>query len=472
MEPEYADQTAEEAYADLEQELDLSQLKVPPHSLEAEQSVLGGLMIANQAWDQVADIVSESDFYRPEHRLIFRRMARLVEAGQPIDVVTLSDALNNADELERAGGFVYLAELARNTPSAANIRAYGHAVRERANLRALISAGQGIAELGFNADGRSSAELIDEAERAILRISEDRPKTGGPEPVNPLLKRAVERIDELFNSDATITGLSTGFTDLDDMTSGLQRGDLVIVAARPSMGKTTFAMNLVENAVLHNDQPVLVFSMEMPAEQIIMRMLSSIGRINQTKVRTGKLDDEDWPKLSAAISKLKDRPLFIDDTPALTPVELRSRTRRIAREHGAPAMVMIDYLQLMQVSGSTEGRTAEISEISRSLKALAKEFECPVVALSQLNRGVEQRPNKRPVNSDLRESGAIEQDADIIMFIYRDEVYNEDSPDKGVAEIIIGKQRNGPIGTARLAFIGKYTRFDNLAMPYQGAEEY
>ncbi len=450
---------------------DIAQLKVPPHSVEAEQSVLGGLMLANDAWDRVADLVSEGDFYRPEHRIIFRHMAKLVETGQPIDVVTMADALANADELERVGGIVYLAELVKDTPSAANIRAYATAVRERANLRALIRAAQSIADAGFQPEGRSSGELIDDAERRIMQISEERPKTGGPEAVNPLLKQVVDRIDELFNSEATITGLSTGFKDLDDMTSGLQRGDLVIVAARPSMGKTTFAMNLVENAVMATEKPVIVFSMEMPSEQIIMRMLSSIGRINQTKVRTGKLDDEDWPKLSAAISKLKDRPLFIDDTPALSPTEVRSRTRRIVREHGEPALIMVDYLQLMQIAGSTEGRTAEISEISRSMKAMAKEFGCPMVALSQLNRGVEQRPNKRPVNSDLRESGAIEQDADVIMFIYRDEVYNEESQDKGVAEIIIGKQRNGPIGTARLAFIGKYTRFDNLAQNY-GQDNY
>ena len=452
--------------------LDIAQLKLPPHSLEAEQSVLGGLMIANDAWDKVADMVSDGDFYRPEHRLIFRRMAQLVEAAQPIDVVTLADALNHADELARAGGFAYLAEIARNTPSAANIRAYAIAVRERSSLRALITAAQAIADSGFHPEGRTSSELLDEAERRITQITEERPKSGGPEPVNPLLKRAVERIDELFNSDAEITGLSTGFKDLDAMTSGLQRGDMVVVAARPSMGKTTFAMNLVEHAVLHGTKPVIVFSMEMPAEQLIMRLLSAIGRIDQTKVRSGRLDDEDWPKLSAAVSKLKDRPLFIDDTPALSPIEIRSRTRRIAREHGDPAMIMVDYIQLMQITGSTEGRTAEISEISRSMKSIAKEFNCPVVALSQLNRGVEQRPNKRPVNSDLRESGAIEQDADIIMFIYRDEVYNEESQDKGVAEIIIGKKRNGPIGTARLAFIGKFTRFDNLAMSYGGGDSY
>jgi replicative DNA helicase len=452
--------------APLPPDLDIAQLKVPPHSLEAEQSVLGGLMLANEAWDRVADLVTDGDFYRLEHRLIFRRMAQLVEASQPIDVVTLADALNLAGELDRAGGFGYLAELARNTPSAANIRAYATAVRERSSVRALIAAAQAIADSGFNPEGRSSAELLDEAERRITQITEDKPKGGGPEPVNPLLKRAVDRIDELFNSESAITGLSTGFKDLDERTSGLQRGDLVIVAARPSMGKTAFAMNLVEHAALHGERPVIVFSMEMPAEQLILRMLSAIGRIDQTKVRTGRLDDEDWPKLSAGVSKLKDRPLFIDDTPALSPIEVRARTRRIVREHGDPALIMVDYLQLMQVAGSSDGRTAEISEISRSLKAMAKEFNCPLVALSQLNRGVEQRPNKRPVNSDLRESGAIEQDADIIMFIYRDEVYNEESPDKGVAEIIIGKQRNGPIGTARLAFIGKFVRFDNLAANY------
>lgn len=463
---------ASAGYAGHHADQDIAALKVPPHSTEAEQSVLGGLMLANEAWDNVAELVSERDFYRPEHRLIFRRMERLVEGGQPIDVVTLADALNNADELERAGGFVYLAELAKNTPSAANIRAYANAVRERANLRALIAAAQNIADSGFQPEGRSSGELLDEAERRITQISEDRPKLGGPEAVNPLLKKAVDRIDQLFSSDSALVGVSTGFKDLDEMTSGLQRGDMVVVAARPSMGKTTFAMNLVEHAVLNGDKPVIVFSMEMPAEQLIMRMLSSIGRINQTKVRTGKLEDEDWPKLSAAISKLKDRPLFIDDTPALSPIEVRARTRRIVREHGDPAMIMVDYIQLMQVAGSTEGRTAEISEISRSMKSMAKEFNCPVVALSQLNRGVEQRPNKRPVNSDLRESGAIEQDADIIMFIYRDEVYNEESQDKGVAEIIIGKQRNGPIGTARLAFIGKYTRFENLATNYGGDPGY
>jgi len=443
---------------------DLARIKMQPHSVEAEQSVLGGLLLSSDAWDSVAELVDPSDFYRPNHRIIFREIAKLAEATEPVDVITVADKLDARGELDAAGGLEYLTELAQSTPSASNIRAYAAAVRERASLRKLIEAAQDIAESGFNPEGRSSDELIDEAERKIMQISEQGPKAGGPQDINPLLQAAIGRIEELFNSGGDITGLTTGFADLDGMTSGLQPSDLVIVAGRPSMGKTSFAMNLVENAVLSQDnKPILVFSMEMPAEQLVMRMLSSIGRIDQTRIRNGKLEQEDWPKLSAAVSKLKDVPMHIDDTPALTPTEVRSRARRIAREHGQIGMIMVDYLQLMQIAGSSEGRTAEISEISRNLKAIAKEFNCPVVALSQLNRALEQRPNKRPVNSDLRESGAIEQDADVIMFIYRDEVYNEESPDKGTAEIIIGKQRNGPIGTCRLAFIGQYTRFENLA---------
>jgi replicative DNA helicase len=442
---------------------ELARIKMQPHSVEAEQSVLGGLLLSNDAWDAVAELVTVEDFYRADHRLIFRQVARLLESSQPVDVITLSETLNSRGELESAGGLAYLVELAQNTPSAANIRAYANVVRERSVLRHLIQAAQDIAESGFNPEGRGADELIDMAERQIMQISEQGPKAGGPQTVNPLLTRAVERIDELYSSGGEITGLSTGFTDLDGMTSGLQKSDLVIVAGRPSMGKTAFAMCLVENAVLNQEKPVLVFSMEMPADQLIVRMLSSIGRIDQTRIRNGKLEQEDWPKLSTAVSKLKDVPLFIDDTAALSPTEMRSRARRVAREHGELGMIMVDYMQLMQVTGFTEGRTAEVSEISRNMKAIAKEFNCPVVALSQLNRSLEQRPNKRPVNSDLRESGSIEQDADIIMFIYRDEVYNEDSPDKGVSEIIIGKQRNGPIGAVRLAFIGQYTRFENLA---------
>ena len=447
----------------LDADVDLAALKVPPHSVEAEQSVLGGLMIANEAWDNVADQLNPDDFYRGAHRQIFQQMIKLVESENPIDVITLSEALNNTGELEQVGGLAYLAELAKNTPSAANIRAYATVVRERSSLRSLISAANEIVESGYNPEGRSSDELLDEAERSIMKIGEERPKDGGPQAVNPLLQKTLERIDELSTAEGGITGVTTGFANLDDMTSGLQPSDLIIVAARPSMGKTTFAMNLVENALFGCEKPVLVFSMEMPADAIVMRMISSIGRINQTNVRTGQLNEEEWPKLASAITKLKDKPLFIDDTPALTPTEVRARARRLIREHGDLGLIMIDYLQLMQVAGSSEGRTAEISEISRSLKGIAKEFNCPVVALSQLNRSLEQRPNKRPVNSDLRESGAIEQDADVIMFIYRDEVYNEDTPDKGVAEIIIGKQRNGPIGYTKLAFIGQFTRFENLS---------
>ncbi|WP_372832868.1 replicative DNA helicase [Pontibacterium sp.] len=450
-------------YSELSQD-ELANIKVPPHSIEAEQSVLGGLMLDNNAWDTVSETVSEENFYRHDHRLIFRTMTKLVNNAQPLDVVTLSEELDRVGELDNAGGLEYLVDLARNTPSASNIRAYSEIVRDRALLRQMITAANEIAESAFTPEGRASEEILNEAEQKIFQIAEDRPNQGGPEDINPLLKKAVDRIDFLFNNDSDMTGVTTGFDDLDKKTAGMQPSDLIIVAARPSMGKTTFAMNLVENALMASNRPVLVFSLEMPADQLVTRMLSSLGRIDQTRIRTGKLEDDDWPKLTTAVNIMRDKPLFIDDTAGISPNEMRARARRIVREHGDLALIMVDYLQLMQIkTGNTEGRTAEISEISRSLKALAKELECPVVALSQLNRSLEQRPNKRPVNSDLRESGAIEQDADVIMFIYRDEVYNEDSPDKGVAEIIIGKQRNGPIGTSRLAFIGKFTKFENLA---------
>ena len=443
---------------------DLAKIKVPPHSMEAEQSVLGGLMLDNNAWDTVSEVVLEDNFYRQEHRQIYRTMQKLVNDGNPIDVVTLSEELDRTAELESAGGLDYLIELAKNTPSASNIRAYSEIVRDRALLRQMISAANDIADQAFHPEGRSSEEILNEAEQKIFRIAENRPNQGGPENVNTLLKKAVDRIDTLFNSDGDLTGVTTGFDDLDAKTAGLQPSDLVIVAARPSMGKTTFSMNLVENALMASNKPVLVFSLEMPADQLVTRMLSSLGRIDQTRVRTGTLEEEDWPKLTTAVNMMRDKPLFIDDQAGISPNEMRTRARRIVREHGELSLIMIDYLQLMQMkTKNIESRTQEISEISRSLKALAKELECPVVALSQLNRSLEQRPNKRPVNSDLRESGAIEQDADVIMFIYRDEVYNEDSEHKGIAEIIIGKQRNGPIGTSRLAFIGKYTKFENLA---------
>jgi len=449
--------------SDLNEE-ELAQIKVPPHSLEAEQSVLGGLMLDNNSWDNVAEIVSDELFYRPDHRKIFRMMEKLVNEGQPIDVVTLSEELDRTGDLEAAGGLDYLVELARNTPSASNIRAYAQIVHDRALLRQMINVAGEISENAFNPEGRAPEEILNEAESAIFKISESRPSEGGLEQVNPLLKVAVEKIDELFNSSEAMTGITTGFDDLDESTAGMQPSDLIIVAARPSMGKTTFAMNLVENALIGANRPVLVFSLEMPSDQIVTRMLASLGKINQTRLRTGQLEEDDWPRLTTAVNMLKDKPLYIDDTAGLSPNEMRTRARRIMREHGDIGLIMVDYLQLMQIkTGNVDSRTQEISEISRSLKALAKELECPVVALSQLNRSLEQRPNKRPVNSDLRESGAIEQDADVIMFIYRDEVYHEDSEQKGIAEIIIGKQRNGPIGTIRLAFIGQHSRFENLA---------
>ncbi|MBL4584817.1 MAG: replicative DNA helicase [Pseudomonadales bacterium] len=438
-------------------------LKVPPHSIDGEQSVLGGLMLDNSCWDTVSGLVSAADFYRKDHRLIFQAMLALTEKNVPMDVVTLSEALDNTNQLEAAGGLAYLSELANNTPTASNIKAYASIVHERATLRQLIQVSHEISDSCFNPEGRAGHELLDDAERKVFEIAEARPKTGEPMGIKELLSKAVNRIDELSQSGGGITGLSTGFNDLDNLTSGLQPSDLVIIAGRPSMGKTTLAMNLVESAVIGGDKPVLVFSMEMPADSLMMRMLASLGRIDQGKVRTGQLTDDDWPRLTSAINLLHEKLLFIDDTPALTPTDMRSRARRIVREHGELGMIAIDYLQLMRIAGSSENRVGEISEISRSLKALAKEFNCPIIALSQLNRSLEQRPNKRPIMSDLRESGAIEQDADVIMFIYRDEVYNEDSPDRGRAEIIIGKQRNGPIGTINLAFNGKYTRFDNLA---------
>ena len=436
-------------------------LKVAPHSIEAEQSVLGGLMLDNEAWDKISDIIIEDDFYRRDHRLIFRAIDALAEKGSPFDVVTLSEWLETNDQLEAAGGLPYLGTLAKNTPSAANILAYAKIVRERSVLRQLISVGHKISTSCYETEGRKSEELLDNAEKLVFKIAEQGSR-GRREftSIKDLLVKAVDRIDTLFQQDNPITGVPTGFDDFDEMTSGLQPSDLVIVAGRPSMGKTTFAMNIAEHAAVKTQMPVAVFSMEMPGEQLAMRMLSSLGRIDQHRVRTGKLDDDDWPRLTHAVGQLAEAPLFIDDTPALSPTELRSRARRLMREHGL-GLIVIDYLQLMQIRGGSENRTNEISEISRNLKSLAKELNVPIIALSQLNRSLEQRPNKRPVMSDLRESGAIEQDADVITFIYRDEVYNEDSPDKGIAEIIIGKQRNGPIGTVRMTFIGQYTRFEN-----------
>ena len=441
----------------------VASLKLPPHSLEAEQSVLGGLMLEETAWDRAAEIITEADFYRRDHRLIFRAIAELANESKPRDALTVSSTLNRMGELEEAGGLAYLGEIVKNTASAANIAAYADIVRERSVLRQLIRVSYEISDNAYQPQGATSSDILDEAERKIFAIAEQQTKGDGPQALRPLLAKAVNRIEHLFSSNDPLTGLSSGFTDLDEKTAGLQKADLVIVAARPSMGKTAFAMNLVENVLL-GGAPVLVFSMEMPADSLVMRMLSSLGRIDQTRVRSGKLQEEDWPRLTSTMAMLNEQKLFIDDSAALSPTELRARARRVARENGgALGLIMVDYLQLMRVPGLENNRVNEISEISRSLKGLAKELNCPVVALSQLNRSLEQRPNKRPVMSDLRESGAIEQDADVIMFIYRDEVYNPESPDKGTAEIIIGKQRNGPIGMLRLAFHGKYTRFEDLA---------
>jgi replicative DNA helicase len=441
--------------------IDTDIVKIPPHSIDAEQSVLGGVMLDNRAWDLIIDRVRENDFYRHDHRLIYSVMAKLAHQNKPLDVLTVAEALKELHELDNAGGEVYLYELANNTPTVANIAAYADIVRERSVLRQLIAAANDIAGSAFNPQGRSSVELLDAAEREVFAISEQSARVGGPTNIKEFLTKTMDRIDVLFQSNNPITGIATGYHDLDNMTSGLQPADLVIIAGRPSMGKTMLATNIGEHVAIKEGKPVLIFSMEMPGEAIVMRLLSSLCRIDQLRIRTGKLVDEDWPRISSTVSVLSDAPFFIDDTPALSPAELRARARRVAKEQGQLGLIIVDYLQLMQVPGSNENRTAEISEVSRSLKSLAKELRVPVIAISQLNRSLEQRADKRPVMSDLRESGAIEQDADLIAFIYRDEVYNDNSPDKGTAEVIISKQRNGPIGKVRLTFLGQFTRFDN-----------
>lgn len=445
---------------------DIAALKTPPHSIEAEQSVLGGLLLDNSAWDKVGDFLNEEDFYRFDHRLIYHHISRLISANKPADVITVFETLKQSGKENEAGGLTYLNALAQNTPSAANIRRYAEIVRERGVLRQLITAADEITTTAFNPEGREVRQVLDEAESKIFAIAEEGSRgQQGFQEIQPLLGQVVERIDELYNRDNPndITGVPTGFADLDKMTSGLQAGDLIIVAGRPSMGKTAFSLNIGEYVAVEQGLPVAVFSMEMAATQLAMRMLGSVGRLDQHRLRTGRLADDDWPRLTHAIQKMNEAQLYIDETPALNPIELRARSRRLARTCGKLGLIVVDYLQLMSVSRSGENRATEISEISRSLKGLAKELNCPVIALSQLNRSLEQRPNKRPVMSDLRESGAIEQDADIILFIYRDEVYNPDSTDKGTAEIIIGKQRNGPIGNVRLTFLGQYTKFENYA---------
>lgn len=449
-------------------DLQIDQIKLPPHSVEAEQSVLGGLLLEASALDKIVDLVSADDFYRQEHRLIFRQILRLTEQAKPVDVITVAEALEISGELEKIGGLPYLGGLAQNVPSAANVRRYGEIVRERSIMRQLVEVGTDIAGSAYNPTGRDAAQLLDEAESKVFEIAEAGSKgKQGFMSMPPLLTQVVERIETLYARDnsSDVTGTATGFSDLDRMTSGLQDGDLVIVAGRPSMGKTAFSINIAENVALDSNKPVAIFSMEMGATQLAMRMLGSVGKLNQHDLRTGRLQDDDWGRLTHALGKLNDAPIHIDESAALSALEVRARARRLHRTHGGLGLIVIDYLQLMSSNAGkvSENRATEISEISRSLKALAKELQVPVIALSQLNRSLEQRPNKRPVMSDLRESGAIEQDADLILFIYRDEVYNSDSPDKGKAEIIIGKQRNGPIGKVELAFRGEYTRFDNLA---------
>jgi replicative DNA helicase len=446
-----------------ESSLPVDNLRVPPHSIQAEQSVLGGLMLEDNAFDQIGDVIVEKDFYLHEHRLIFRAIEHLSEMNQPRDLVTVFSELERVGVVDESGGIAYLGNLAKDTPSAANIRAYAGIVREHALKRALIRVGTEIADSGFNPEGRDGTELLNEAERKVFDIAEQRSRgTGGFQHLSTLLGKAVDRIETLFEQDDPITGVSTGFVDFDRQTSGLQPGDMVVIAGRPSMGKTAFAMNIAENVAIKVKRPVAVFSLEMPGESLAMRMMSSLGHIDQNKVRTGQLQDDEWPRLTSAINLLSEATMHIDDTAGITPTEMSARARRLKREQGDLGLIIIDYLQLMQAPGAAENRTNEISAISRSLKALAKELSVPVIALSQLNRSLEQRTNKRPIMSDLRESGAIEQDADLVVFLYRDEYYNPESQDKGVAEIIIGKQRNGPTGTVRMAFKGQYTRFDDL----------
>ena len=441
-------------------------LRLPPHSLEAEQSVLGGLLLDNSAWDRVADMLTASDFYRDDHRTIYRHIGLLIEKNSPADVLTVADSIDTSEDRDRSAGKAYLGMLSESTPSAHNIRRYAEIVRERSVMRQLISVANDISDGAFNPQGKDVSQMLDEAESRIFEIAEagSRGRQGFVE-IQPLLTQVMDRIDHLYHrTDASdITGVPTGFNDLDQMTAGLQEGDLIIVAGRPSMGKTAFALNMAENVAVDSHLPVAIFSMEMSGTQLATRMIGSIGRLDQSRLLTAKLKDDDWARLTHAVSKLNEAPIHIDETPALNSLELKARARRLHRQYGKLGLIVVDYLQLMSAIRVGENRATEISEVSRSLKALAKELKVPVVALSQLNRSLEQRPNKRPVMSDLRESGAIEQDADVILFIYRDEVYNPDSPDKGKAEIIIGKQRNGPIGMVPLTFMGQYTRFENFA---------
>jgi len=446
----------------------IAALKLPPHSIEAEQSLIGGLLLDNSAWDRIADIVSGADFYRDDHRRIFAHIRKLVETGRPADVVTVFESIENANEADQTGGLAYLGEIANATPSAANIRRYAEIVHERAVLRKLVTVGDEIAGAALNPSGRDVKTLLDMAEQKVFEIAETGNRsTQGFLAITPLLGDVVERIEVLYNREnpSDITGLATGFHDLDKMTSGLQPGDMIVVAGRPSMGKTAFALNIAEHVGMELRKPVAIFSLEMSGPQLAMRFLSSAGRLDQTKIRTGRLSDEDWEKMSVALGKLHEAPIHIDETGAINASDLRARARRLHRQCGQLGLIVIDYLQLMTSVKDNENRATEISEISRSIKALAKELQVPVIALSQLSRKVEERNDKRPLMSDLRESGAIEQDADIILMMYRDEYYKPDTTEKGVAEVIVGKHRNGPTGTVKLTFLGEYTRFENFAAP-------
>jgi len=449
----------------------LLSLKVPPHSVEAEQSLLGALLLDNQAFDRVADLIGADDFYRDDHRRIWRHIAKLAEANRPADVITVNESIEASEDKDKTGGAAYLGALAQNTPSALNIRRYAELVRERSVQRRLAQVATSIAEDALNPAGREVGQLLDEAESKIFQIAESGARRDqGLLEIKPVLARVFERIDHLYHRDnpSDVTGVPTGYVDLDKMTSGLQAGDLVVIAGRPSMGKTALALNIAEHVAVDNGLPVAIFSMEMSATQLAMRMLGSIARVDQHKMRTGRLSDKEWGDLSDAMAKLHETPIYIDEAGALTALEVRARARRLKRQYSKLGLIVIDYIQLMSASTQGENRATEISEISRSLKAMAKELEVPVVALSQLNRAVDQRPDRRPVMSDLRESGAIEQDADVIMFIYREVVYKPDLPDdqRAIAEVIVGKQRNGPIGTVRLTFLGQHTRFENHQASY------
>ena len=451
----------------------IAQLRIPPHSIEAESSVLGGLLLDNGAWDRVGDLLVDGDFYRYEHKQVYAAIGALVNASRPADVITVYEHLQSLGKAEEIGGLGYLNALAQYVPSASNIRRYAEIVRERSILRKLVSASDEIATNAFNTQGRAVAQILDEAEQKIFNIGEEGSRMKqGFQAMPQLVVDLLDRVQEMADSQSDITGVPTGFIDFDRMTSGLQPGDLIVLAARPSMGKTALAINIAEHVALNEGLPVAVFSMEMGASQLAVRIVGSIGRVDQGHLRTGKLNDDEWPRLTEAIEKLRNVSLHIDETPGLTPSELRANARRLARQCGKLGLIVVDYLQLMSGSSSSGGdnRATEIGEISRGLKMLAKELQCPVIALSQLNRSVEQRTDKRPMMSDLRESGAIEQDADVIMFIYRDDYYNKESKEPGVAEVIIGKQRNGPTGTVKLAFLKPLTKFESLASGYNNGD--